>query len=31
MNRSERFYRIDQLLTARKVVSRQELLDELER
>ncbi|HAF54202.1 MAG TPA: hypothetical protein DCL01_03015 [Thauera sp.] len=30
MNRSERFYRIDQLLTARKVVTRQELLDELE-
>lgn len=30
MNRGERFYRIDQLLTARKVVTRQELLDELE-
>ena len=30
MNRSGRFYRIDQLLTARKVVTRQELLDELE-
>lgn len=30
MNRSERFYRIDQLLTARKVDTRQELLDELE-
>ncbi len=30
MNRSERFYQIDQLLTTRKVMSRQELLDALE-
>ena len=30
MNRSERFYKIDQLLTDRKVVTRLELLDELE-
>ena len=30
MNRSERFYKIDQLLSARKVVTRQALLDELE-
>lgn len=30
MNRSERFYQIDQLLSARKVMSRQELLDALE-
>lgn len=29
MNRTERFYLIDQMLTERKVVSRQELIDEL--
>ncbi len=29
INRTERFYRIDQLLTARRVMSRQALLDEL--
>ncbi|WP_413891452.1 helix-turn-helix transcriptional regulator [Candidatus Aalborgicola defluviihabitans] len=30
MNRSERFYKIDQLLAVRKVMSRQDLLDALE-
>ena len=30
MNRTERFYKIDQMLSARTVVSRQFLLDELE-
>lgn len=30
MNRTERFYRIDQLLTASRVVSRQSLLDDME-
>jgi predicted DNA-binding transcriptional regulator YafY len=30
VNRSERFYKIDQLLFARKVISRQDLLDALE-
>jgi predicted DNA-binding transcriptional regulator YafY len=30
MNRSERFYLIDQILTTRKLVTRQELLDKLE-
>ena len=29
MNRTERFYLIDKMLTERKVVSRQELIDEL--
>ena len=30
MNRTERFYRIDQLLTSRKLLTRQALLDDLE-
>ena len=30
MNRSERFYQIDQLLSAHKVMTRQDLLDVLE-
>ena len=30
MNRSERFYQIDQLLSVRKVMTRQDLLDALQ-